>query len=164
MSNIQVFKDAPNLGIHGTKAENIESIMKNGFSGHYYFIGENERRLPNEEFSERLRASVYDAFKMSSIQIYWQNGIKVERKPCLLMLVEKENQGILMSNSSPTYSYFGESFPVGESILRAGEFVDIYPVTISDEEINEISKRFIKRHDLTRIKGLEISSAHFTAN
>ena len=66
---VREIKAGPHFGIHGTRRENLSSILESQTSSvscHYFVVGENEKKLPDNEFYERLGASLDWALKYSS--------------------------------------------------------------------------------------------------
>ncbi len=54
-------KELPSFGLHGTAASNVGSILRSKeqtFWGHYFYCGEEERKLSDDMYAQRLKASV----------------------------------------------------------------------------------------------------------
>jgi len=150
---IETLKAGPDFGIHGARYDNLSKLLKspNSCIGHYFCVGREERKLPDDEFYERLWASVDIALGYSArIEIIDDRRVSFSSQPTLILIIDNRKQaldfileGKFSRSSHIYYSSKGReasTFPIGEGVpVIPG--VEIVPVVASDMEIASINRR-----------------------
>jgi len=157
----------PNFGIHGTKYSNLEGILRSDKSilGHYLAADNKiKRELDPKQFYEQLCASIDVALGFSAKISYDNKTITSNSLPLIILGVEKKGlpkgSGIFREDerscgyNSRLEDDKGSSlitFPVGDIFFKNS--VDIIPLIIDPQEIEEINDEFKRYLDRLRKKG-----------
>ena len=166
---VRDIKAGPHFGIHGTRRENLSSILESQTSSvscHYFVVGENEKKLPDNEFYERLGASLDWALKYSSGFGITGDMAKFTGLPSILLGIAKGDFWIF-NNSHPdtsVYSVYGgcRTCPVEHDFYGIPELLRLVGVVIEEPEIKRINQKLKRYSDGLGVALLkEISNAYF---
>ena len=143
-------KQAPDFAIQGTpfgKALNID-YNKGYVRGMYFVVGEEEKRLADEVFIERLELSVGNALGFSSKIRIEGNEARFQGNPSLVLCVDNgryERRGARGKLIHPSVVLEGRkaglsegyTFPIGEGLIR--DYIDVLRVVMKNGEIRKVS-------------------------
>jgi len=146
---VRTMKEAPDFGIHGVKYRNLPGIVRDIEAGkpvacHYFFVGKNERNLSDNDFYEKLWASVNIALGHSALHSIKDGKAVFNDNPCILLGIDKENSRIMSAEQSPISCSYGSSedsaktFPVGHNFIPP---VEIRIVAMFAGQIAKINRR-----------------------
>lgn len=144
---VRTMKEAPDFGIHGVRYKNLAGILEDIEAGrhvacHYFFVGEQEKKLSNADFYDRLWASVNIALGHSALHSIENGKAVFENTPCFLLGIDKKNSRTMDAAGNPIACSYGnddesaKTFPVGHDFLST---VDIRLVTVPLDEIAKIN-------------------------
>ena len=167
---VRDIKAGPHFGIHGTRRENLSSILESQTSSvscHYFVVGENEKKLPDNEFYERLLASLEVTLRFSSGLKITGNMAEFTGLPSILLGIAKGYFG-RFNNSNPdtsVCSFYGKkrkTFPVEHDFYGIPELLRLVGVVIEEPEIKRINQKLKRYSDgLGVVQWKEISNAYF---
>lgn len=145
---IRTLKQGPSFGIHGATFKNSWKILNKGsmrIPCHYFAADEKQRELDDNEFYERLWASVERAIGYScnrEIKDNFLYQLKLSCLPCTLLGVDKSNTGMINGTDDPESSRYGHkyrTFGIGHDFAK--DILDVHYLIIPGEEIETINKR-----------------------
>jgi|SRR3989344_5322253 len=161
-SIVEALKVSPDFGVHGCKHYNLRAILQERqfMFGHYFAVGEEQKKLSNEEFYEKLWNSIYVALGHSSSLEIKDGKVKLMELPCLIIGVDKIQDGrrFIDPNAMPRPSLNGDTFPIGHDFLL--NYIDIIPYWMNMREISRISKK-VERVSAERKYSLDIDKSFF---
>lgn len=156
---VAVLKAGPDFAIHGTKHENIDSMLRRNWEGkivfgHRFSVSEEERKMPDEEFYNRLVASVHEAVRYSTIGSGVINGglYIFSGLPCIALGIDEKSKGTLAHKPHIDYEnprssnvlWLAEdrhkTFRIGHDFVG----VKLKEIIIPQAELNEINERLRK--------------------
>ena len=145
-------KSGRNFCIHGATFDNARAILKSHGSfaiGHYFLAGDEEMKLNNETFFDKLRASIEIAARYSEYGLELkEEGIYFNSLPTLILGIGGEERAKIIEKKSGVYSfiYQCETFPISHDFYREGEN-KIEMVYLGYRELEEICKKTAKVRD-----------------
>jgi len=142
-------KSAGGFGIHGAKNRNVEAIIKEGgLWGHYFAVGDEEKRLDDLRFYEHLWASASVALGLSQKYDVISGKVEFDGLPSLIIGIENQAcrergfhliHGEAHALSSIWIDASGnilETFGIGHEFSK--EFIDTFALVTSEKDIEQI--------------------------
>lgn len=155
------------FGIHGRDEDRVKNLGQEGaFSGHYFFIGNEEYKLSPKVFDSKLYNSIGLALRHSHPKYSFdvsQGQLDFQQKPALVLL-----EGDFLDAHNGSRNYFGslvekkESFNIGESLCPFGEFLDYTPILLSSENEARVKKSFEDWCNKNNVHPLEKDLTYWT--
>jgi len=148
---MQNLRSEADWGIHGVKRKNLQSILQGRefisekdrdiIWGHYFFVGDKQKQLPETEFYQRLWSSIYKSLGYSTSYEIVRDKAVFEDTPCILLGISNKNGRYsrrLSGGDSDGFwgCLYGNSFPIRHDFVHT----NIYPIKITDEEIETANK------------------------
>lgn len=167
---VRILKEGPDFGIHGTKFEKAQKILLDGDTwvlAHYFCVGENQKKLPDVEFYEKLWASIGIAYHFSECMDVNKKELTFIRNPCLVLGINRnEDRCSLEDRSLPGASVYGskgETFPIGHDFYKfAG--IEVKSIYIDDSGIGDIQRKLAQYSAKPKVYSClypDISHAYF---
>lgn len=147
---VEKLKTVPAFGIHGTKYENLERIMRDieggrGVFGHYLGVGNEDKELSDDEFYERLYASVHLTQRYS--QSYAGAGSQMKATSNLLLILGicygEINHDVDLETES--LNIFGRTFRIGHDMSSIFTF---HPIILKKTSLKRIIGKSIDKYKL----------------
>lgn len=141
---IRTLKQGPSFGIHGVTFKNSWKILNKRsmhIPCHYFAADKKQRGLDDNEFYERLWASVERVIGYSCSREIEENQVKFSSLPCTLLGVDKLNIGMINGTEDPESSRYGHkyrTFGIGHDFSK--DILDVHYLIISCKEIDTINK------------------------
>ncbi len=161
----EALKAGPDFGIHGCKYSNLRAILQveGWVTGHYFAVGQEQKKLGNEEFYQKLWDSVFSALGYSTSFEHKDGKIKVGNLPCLLIGVDKRQNGErgIVPDASPRCSLHGDTFPIGHDFILS--MIDVLPYWMTAQAIERLSKK-VEKVSAEREYSLSIDKSFLTAH
>lgn len=162
-------RELPSFGLHGTKASNVDGILKMSdltfgefFKGHYFYCGQKERELPDKVYAERLKASILEGNKEATILLVNTNK---EIRDGLGNYIDILGTSYYLVNNAVHYnSFFGcQTFPVGcDPMVRTREgknVVELRALIWPEFKLETIERDILSTLDLVYQNLVEIKSS-----
>lgn len=161
----EALKAGPDFGIHGCKYSNLRAILqeRHFVMGHYFAVGQEQKKLGNEEFYQKLWDSVYSTLGYSTALKIKDGKMEVSELPCLIIGVDKlqDSRRYIVPDASPRCSLNGDTFPVGHDFILS--MVDLIPYWINMQNISRLIKK-VERVSVERGYSLNIDRAFFATH